>query len=514
MGNDLLCGLLALSLLGAGAAAAQQPMSAIDWLSESVATPAPLPPPPEPEVAPDALPSEVTVTVLGQPTPDATGVLPPAVSGLPRDLWGLGRRDEIAAAVAGARADALPATRALLITLLLAETEPPADSRGDGRLLLARVDKLLELGALEEAAALIEAAGRGSGAPAAELFRRSVDVAMLTGTEDSACAAMRAAPNLAPTFPARIFCLARAGDWNAAALTLRTAQALGHVGPAEDAILSRFLDPDLYEGDAPPELPSPMTPLVWRLLEAIGEGTPTSGLPLAFAHADLRDNAGWRAQIEAAERLARGGVLDPNALLGIYAARLPAASGGVWDRVEAFQRIEMAVNAGDPGAVAASLPRAWAQMAAGELEVPFAALFAERLIRLELPPDARALAFRVLLLSPLAEKAALGHSPADETEAFLAGLARGDLGGIRAPDSLARAIAPAFTDPDPGEELSALLAEDRLGEAVLGAIERIERGVTGDLRGVTEGLSLLRQAGLESAARRAALELMILERRG
>ena len=46
------------------------------------------------------------------------------------------------------------------------------------------------------------------------------------------------------------------------------------------------------------------------------------------------------------------------------------------------------------------------------------------------------------------------------------------------------------------------------------AIDNIGRGVQGDLRGVTEGLSLLRLAGLESVARRTALELMILERRG
>ena len=38
--------------------------------------------------------------------------------------------------------------------------------------------------------------------------------------------------------------------------------------------------------------------------------------------------------------------------------------------------------------------------------------------------------------------------------------------------------------------------------------------VEGDLRGVTEGLSLLRRAGLEDVARRTALELMLLERRG
>ena len=49
---------------------------------------------------------------------------------------------------------------------------------------------------------------------------------------------------------------------------------------------------------------------------------------------------------------------------------------------------------------------------------------------------------------------------------------------------------------------------------IIVAIDNIGRGVQGDLRGVTEGLSLLRLVGLESVARRTALELMILERRG
>jgi hypothetical protein len=127
------------------------------------------------------------------------------------------------------------------------QKHPPADAGGRGALLLARIDELLDVGALEQAAALLDAAG--SAEP--ELFRRSFDVALLTGTEDRACAQMRANPQLAPTFPARIFCLARSGDWNAAALTLRTAQALGFVTEEEDALLSRFLDPELYEGDPP-----------------------------------------------------------------------------------------------------------------------------------------------------------------------------------------------------------------------------------------------------------------------
>ena len=62
--------------------------------------------------------------------------------------------------------------------------------------------------------------------------------------------------------------------------------------------------------------------------------------------------------------------------------------------------------------------------------------------------------------------------------------------------------------------LALVLEERRLGEALLMAADRIGRGVQGDLRGVTEGLSLLRLAGLEDIARRTALELMLLERRG
>lgn len=492
-------------------AAAEEPLSAIDWLSKSVAEPAPAP---ETGVAEGgAAPVDVAVTVLGAPAPDAIGVVSPEEAGLPPDLWGLGPTADIAAALAAEPAEALPGLRALMVGLLLARLDPPADARGEGRLLLARVDKLLALGAVEPAEALIEAARRQGGAPEAELFRRAFDVAMLTGTEDRACAAMRDAPDLSPTFPARVFCLARAGDWNAAALTLRTAQALGQITDEDDALLSRFLDPELADGAEPLPAPNPVTPLAWRMFEAIGESLSTSGLPVAFAHADLRDTAGWRGQIEAAERLARAGALSPERLAAVYLARMPAASGGIWDRVEAFQRFETAMAAHDPGAVAANLPRVWARMAEGELEEPFARLFAAPLQRLPLTDEAAGVALRMVLL---ADPSALSPAwtPADGTEAFLIGLARGNLAGVTPPDSLARAIAPAFLRPEPGSTLQRLIDEDRRGEAAIAAIGAITRGVQGDLRGVTEGLSALRVAGLEGWARRVALELMILERRG
>jgi hypothetical protein len=513
-------GLLSLVFLS-GPLAAQDaggPLSAIDWLSQSVATPAeagttgPSAGLDEPPVttAGGALPAQVTTSALDGPSPDGVGLIAPAVSGLPRDLWGVGLTREIAERLVTHPDDDLPALRQLFLTLLLAEVAAPVDAGGRGELLQVRIDKLLALGALEQAAALIEAAGT----PSPELFRRAFDVALLTGAEDRACQFMAEEPHLAPTVPARIFCLARSGDWDTAALTIRTSKALNQITADQETLLSRFLDPDLFEGEPVPPAPAPVTPLDWMIYAAIGEPLPTEGLPIAFSYAELSPRAGWKAQVEAAERLTRAGTIPPNVILGLYTERDPAASGGVWDRVSAFQDFEAAISAGDAAGVAVSLPLVWAKMQEVELEVPFATLFGKALQDIVLQGEPAAIAFRVGLLSPYAETVAKSHTPATAEDAFLVALAAGDTKSVVAPDSLGRAIAEAFKTPAPSTEAQELLDGNRKGEAIIIAIDNIGRGVQGDLRGVTEGLSLLRLVGLDRVARRTALELMILERRG
>lgn len=511
-------------LLLAGPLSAQEasgtggPLSAIDWLSQSVATPVAAgtttvttnsDEPPVTEAG-GALPASVTTSALDGPSPDGVGLIASNVSGLPNDLWGAGLTHEIAERLVGHADDELPALRQLFLTLLLAEVAAPVDAGGRGELLQVRIDKLLALGALEQAAALIQAAGT----PSPELIRREFDVALLTGAEDRACASMASEPHLAPTLPARIFCLARSGDWDTAALTIRTSKALNQITADQETLLSRFLDPDLYEGDPVPPAPVPVTPLDWMIYAAIGEPLPTEGLPIAFSYAELSPRAGWKAQVEAAERLTRAGTIPPNVILGLYTERDPAASGGVWDRVAAFQDFEAAISSGDAARVAATLPEAWARMQEAELEVPFATLFGKALQDMALTGDAGGIALRVGLLSPYAEAVAKKHRPASADDAFLLALAAGDPSLVLPPDSLGRAIAAAFRDPTPSTEAQTLLEGNRKGEAIIVAIDNIGRGVQGDLRGVTEGLSLLRLVGQDRLARRTALELMILERRG
>jgi len=102
-------------------------------------------------------------------------------------------------------------------------------------------------------------------------FRRLFDAALLLGEEDQACVALRDTPTISPSFPARIFCLARSGDWPAAALSFSTARSLGQIDPQIEPLLERFLDPELAEESDDLAAPRHPTPLVFRLMEAIGQ---------------------------------------------------------------------------------------------------------------------------------------------------------------------------------------------------------------------------------------------------
>lgn len=487
------------------------PLSAIDWLSQSVQVPANVGVSQtidEPPVAETAESPAITMTPLDAASPDGSGLLAPEVTGLPRSLWSRSDTMTLTTLVQADRVETLPAVQELMVTLMLAEADPPLGAGPDGAMFLARVDKLLDLGALEPAQALLEEAGPDT----PELFRRWFDVTLLTGSEDTACALLRSKPTIVSTYPARIFCTARNGDWTAAALTLNTARALGDVTDEEDALLSRFLDPELYSGDPPLPPPSRTSPLEFRMREAIGEGLTTAGLPIAFSHADLRSTTGWRSQIEAAERLARNLAISENTLFGIYRAQTPAASGGVWDRAAAVQDFDGALRARDIALIGTTLPAAWAAMEAMHTEVAFARYYADALLPLALTGETGALAFRIGLLSPQYEAVALARIGPNADEQMLIAVARGDVAGLSAATPERAAILAAFSTAKVPEPMAGQIAKGQLGEALLRGVSLFNQGLAGDLRALTDALALLRAVGMEDVARRAALQYLLLDR--
>ena len=333
-------------------------------------------------------------------------------------------------------------------------------------------------------------------------------ISLLTGTEQRPCDMLVAAPHLTRDYGARIFCTARAGRWDDAALTFGSAQALGLLPPAKLALLARFLDPEAYEGADLPVPSREMDPLSFRLYETIGEPVPTGNLPRAFAVADLRDLSGWKAQLDAAERLTRAGALPDNRLLGLYTDRRPAASGGVWDRVAGLQRFETALATGSAEAVAKTLPPIWAAMHEAGLEVAFAGLFADRLAEIPLEGEARRIGETLALLSHGYEAAAIRIGG----DSLPVRIALGELPPSRPAGHRAAAIHDAFGDAAPREDLLAMAREQRLGEAILRSLARLQEGADGNSQALTEALATLRALGLEDTARRAALQLLMLER--
>jgi hypothetical protein len=505
-------------------ALAQAPLSAIDWLSDAPLAP-PTPAALLPVTPPDAQgPAEISMRPLDRVPPEAVGLYPASRVGLPRGIWGPSTGPEIAALLAILPSDTLPALRDLTLRLLLAEFDPPAPgaTTDPEAFVAARIEALVRMGALDQAGALLDTLDPASPRLAALKF----DLRLLLGDDDAACeglarvvqagGAQAAATGNLPA--AAVFCQARGGDWEGAERSLAEVRAgQGALAPDYLDLLDRFVDFDAHSDAGPLVMPASPSPLAWRLLEALGEPVATQGLPLAFAHADLRGTAGWRAQIEAAERLVRAGALPPNRLIGLYTERRAAASGGIWERVRRVQALDAALAAGERGAIATALAAAWPQVQEGELEVPFANLFARPLMAARLTgPDAD-LAAIVGLLSEDYELAALGIDAAAPSPrlARLAAIARGlPPPGARAEGADAEgAVLAVFANPEPlPQTVADRLAQGRIGEELLRALIRI--GASNDPRMLAEGLTLLRHLGLEDIARRTALQALLLDRRG
>ncbi|WBU62655.1 hypothetical protein [Paracoccus aerodenitrificans] len=514
--------LLAAGLAVTVASAQQAPLSANDWLrgegnppgyssawrpgdpvprDASRRRPAPAPvkrvEPPD-DIATSAATVPVDVRRLGAANPDGAGIISARQAGLPDDFW---RGTDLDTALRMIRAQPrIPASAQIARRVLEAQLAPPALS-GDhqtGAFFLARVDELISQGALPSARDLLQATGTET----SESFRRLFDLSLLLGGDSQLCTRMEAAPGIITDPAARIFCMAQNGDWSGAALVLIGAGRLKMIDPQMADLLTHYLDDAGAETAGEIAVTDPMTPLAFRLHEAIGRPLPTGDLDLAYAWSDLDDHAGWKAQLEAAERLARARALPAQSLHQLYTAQRPAASGGVWERAAAIQALDAALATGDPQRIGPALVTAFRRMEHAGMRDAFAMMAAPQLQPGMLQGNAARLALWLKLWIGDTE---VTRAPENQLDIALLALASG---GQPEPVSAALgALAPVFAAdlppaPDPGDDIA-------LAPALFGALADADAGIQGDVTRAARGVQTLRQLGLIADARRVATQIAL-----
>lgn len=493
----------------------QEPISAIGWLSESIKNPPPF------EISPEFPPLEPDLNLaisekkgLDGLSPDAIGLLAPSVTGFPVGMWGDMSVDEVVEAIRGFPKTNLPAAHDLFHRILLAQANPPRGSNHTGLVLQARVDRLFEMGALDAAEALVTLDSPVS----REMFDRTFDIAILTDRTLKVCEALANAPALTDDLSKRVYCLARSGDWNAAAITLSLGASIGAIPRQRELLLIRFLDPQMFEGAPDPEVPDPLEPMDFVLREAVFLPRPSGPLPLPYLYRDTESRAPLRARIEASERLVKSGALPSPILFEAYRTGNPAASGGVWGRQRAVQSLDRALESGAPEGVAAALQEAVQVMAEAGLLTEFATEFGDALAELPYDPAMAA------AVGDLLDVVHLAGLDAPEWEDYAEPDPRRDLarrlvqreplGTAPEGDAMVQAITAAMAGSAPdspmAKRLGDMLAKGNTAQALLGAMKLLSNGAAADPGSVGSGLYILREAGQDAAARRIAVQILLL----
>lgn len=504
---------LGATLGGAERVFAEKPLSAITWMdSYRRERPTPEPALPLPQTAEEPVTTtgtkrpEITVSPLDTTKIGSTGLLPQSVSGLPPALWQNSQSATLINLLHTLGVSDIPATQAVLYSLLLSESFAPKDEGDDWPFFQARIEALLRYGAIDPAEALLS---RAHPLPA-HLAALHFNVSLLLESEAPACERILELGENSGHAGARVFCLSRRGDWLTAQVVLETAAALGEISKFDTDLFHSFLQSGQEETD-PLEVPSPLhpTPLQFRLYEALGAPYPVSSLPIEFSFSNLSERQGWREQLLAAARLVKTGAISDNRFMGILSDRKPSASGGVWEWVAAFQKIDRLINSGDSSELSGAMIDAWPTLTENNLVPVFGRIFAERLAKRSLIGEAKNLAFKATLLSQRYETAQTWLSAPTPFETRLIETSQGRPSITPANGALEAAISTGFGEPKLADWAHPLIAEQKIGEAILRSLVDIERSRNGDTTRLGPALLTLRYLGLESAAREISIYLLL-----
>ena len=290
------------------------------------------------------------------------GIIPAKITGIDPKIW-----QEMNELTLFLELRSLPnlnfdATQNFLKRILISETIPPIpnlENKLVGKLyLIAKLDKLIEIGALEEAETIINQVSTID----RKLFKRLATISFLTGRIDNLCNKLSLFPGLNDNLTVKIICLSNLNDWNAAALILSSAVSLNLLDRHRELLLINYLDPSLL----PQNNPLKDRPNFDEIDFYLGNVTKNPNLEfmddVKYRYAIFKNGFNLENKILAAEALTRKRSINVSTLFDSYRNNNINGSGGFWSRMLAVKSLDQALNRNNQQTVGIALDRAIDEM--------------------------------------------------------------------------------------------------------------------------------------------------------
>tara|TARA_A100001011_G_scaffold263851_1_gene272476 strand:+ start:95 stop:1732 length:1638 start_codon:yes stop_codon:yes gene_type:complete len=534
--NGFLIAVLSLYFCFSGliVASENQPMSAIDWLGEKINDPPDFYTFPREKNGLDEESNiEIQVNQLPGVSKNSIGIFGGIRLGLPVDIWSGEYETSIAYEIEAIPPSKLFRLNRFLKRVLLVEADPPIidlKEKYSGKLFLkARISKLISMGALDDAEELLKSANPTRDTILLDLW---AEVSFLTERLDDFCNTILKV-HKSDMFPAyRVICLARSGDWNAAALTLATYSSMEKIDTDLEILLINYLDHEAELEIKNKELCLKDIPVLVYLCNFSGIKAYKNTLPIEFLYNNLSRSSSLRARIIASEELVRSGALDPNILFANYKIKQASTSGGVWARVRLVQELDKKLNHLDaplPDLLEILLLTIQEFKESGLL-TQFAHVYGKKIQKIKLNQfsfenQEKIIAF--LLLSRIDLPYSRGDELLNSTVSTANKLSISSLGWsknkkvfktfqVDQSTLLNKVVLDASTGSFPKsrkstDEILKLLSQNRTGIVLLKALGLIASGYQSDLLDLQIGLASLVRLGLLEEFKNIASEILILD---
>ncbi len=522
---------------------ASEPLSAIDWLAEKI------------NDAPDFftlqneqisesqdINNKIKIDQLPGISKNSVGFFSGNRLGLPINAWSGETEILLAKEVKKISISELYHLNRFLKRILLVEIDPPitqVDAPYAGTAFLrSRISKLIDMGALDDAEALLEAAS-----PLTEfgLLDLWTEVSFLTRRLDNFCEMILQSHNTKMVPSHRIVCLARSGDWNAAALALATYTSIGEIDNELETLLINYLDHEAELDLVNKDICLEKSAILLYLCGFSGIRISDSELPVKFLYSNLSRSKSLRTRISTSEEFVKSGSLDPNVLFSNYRVKEPSASGGVWARAKIVQNVDKSLNASDVEypILFENLSAAITEFTKQNLLAQFAETYGSKFREIAPAqnfPELNEIILALIILSGEELGEWTGEKTSSSTINLALYLAAGNIGWTQKREDNYASIVPRFTSNEEGQltlmektileasfgkipsrgdankEILAALSDQRIGLTLLQAMKYISFGrKESDFFALQTGLASLVRLGLLADFKLIASEILLTE---